>query len=255
MPKVTSEFLDTHQYARAEIHKYEAIYGKHFVSPGGEETARLCIGKLAPQDGDRGLDVGCGLGGAAFLMAKEWGARVHGLDLSSNMIASARERCREEGLEDRVTFELGDCLGLAGSGDYQVVYSRDVFLHVHDKERLFTVLHDMLVPGGRLLFTDYCRGEDESSREFEEYVAQRDYCLLAVAEYREHLRRAGFVDLRAEDWTHRFIEIHRRELARLPEAGLPAQDAAEMVEGWQQKIGRAQRGEQRWGFFMARRAA
>ena len=30
---------------------------------------------------------------------------------------------------------------------------------------------------------------------------------------------------------------------------------AELAEGWQQKMERAQRGEQRWGFFMARRAA
>ena len=39
-------FLDEGQYRPAEIRKYEAIYGRDFVSPGGEVTARECIAML-----------------------------------------------------------------------------------------------------------------------------------------------------------------------------------------------------------------
>ena len=250
-----SEQLDAGQYALEGIRKYEAIYGRHFVSPGGETCARECIARLALAAGDLVLDVGSGLGGSAFLMAREYGARVHGIDLSANMVALANSKCREERLEGIVRFTRGDCLDITESETYQAAYSRDVILHIEDKPRLFEVLREALVPGGRLLITDYCRGEGRSSDEFESYVAERGYHLLSIARYDECLRRAGLVAVRSEDWTGRFIDIHRRELALLPVAGLAAADEAELRQGWQEKIIRAERGEQRWGLFTARRAA
>ena len=250
-----SDSLDTHQYALDGIRKYEAIYGRHFVSPGGESCARECISRLALKPGDAVLDVGSGLGGSAFLMARECGARVHGIDLSANMVALAKKKCRDEGLEALVTFAEGDCLDLTDSCSYQAVYSRDVILHIEDKPRLIAILREALVPGGRLLFTDYCRGEGRSSDAFEAYVAERGYHLYTVADYDKCLREAGFVEVQAEDWTARFIDIHRQELARLPAAGLATDDEAELRLAWREKIARAERGEQCWGFFTARRAA
>jgi len=121
---------DTHQYAPREIRKYEAIYGRHFVSPGGEACARECVARLALTRGDRVLDVGSGLGGSAFLMAREYGAQVHGIDLSADMVALACAKCGEEKLDASVRFTHGDCLELTASREYQAIYSRDVFLHI-----------------------------------------------------------------------------------------------------------------------------
>ncbi len=241
------------QYAPAQIRKYEAIYGRHFVSPGGEACARECVTRLNLAPGDRVLDVGSGLGGSAFLMATDYGARVHGIDLSADMVALAKQKCREQGLQDLVSFEQADCLDLTVSQAYEAIYSRDVILHIEDKARLFQVLRTALVPGGRLLFTDYCRGEGESSAAFDDYVAQRGYTLYTVAEYTECLRRAGLDAVLGEDWTARFIDIHRRELRRLPSAGLTVDEEFTMRQHWQEKIARAERGEQCRGLVTARR--
>lgn len=46
--------------------------------------------KLRPNE--RVLDVGCGIGGSAFLMAEKHDCYVHGLDLSVNMVLIALER-------------------------------------------------------------------------------------------------------------------------------------------------------------------
>ena len=77
--------------------------------------------------------------------------------------------------------------------------------------------------------------------------------MYSVAGYEECLRAAGFVDVEAEDWTGRFIEFQNQELRRLPAAGLPAADEAELRQRWQEKNARAERGEQCWGIFTARR--
>jgi len=243
---------DTHQYAPREIRKYEAIYGRHFVSPGGEACARECVARLALTRGDRVLDVGSGLGGSAFLMAREYGAQVHGIDLSADMVALACAKCGEEKLDASVRFTHGDCLELTASREYQAIYSRDVFLHIEDKLRLFEIFREALVPGGRLLFTDYCRGEGRSSDEFASYVVERGYCLYTLAGYGECLVKAGFVDVVSEDWTARFIDIHRHELDRLPAAELSVEDEADVRQGWLKKIARAERGEQCWGMFTAK---
>ncbi|MGA8259193.1 MAG: methyltransferase domain-containing protein, partial [Arenicellales bacterium] len=196
---VTEEFLDSEQYTERSIRAYEEVYGRDFVSPGGERMARELIGRLGLEPGSRVLDAGCGLGGSAFLMAREYGARVDAMDLSQNMIDMARRRCEEHGLDGRVALEHGDCLALDRPERYDAIYSRDVFLHIHDKPRLFKVLLAALRPGGRLLFTDYCCGEKPWSDEFSRYVEDRAYSLHTLPEYEGLLRTAGFVDVASHD--------------------------------------------------------
>jgi cyclopropane-fatty-acyl-phospholipid synthase len=54
------------------------------------------------------LDIGCGWGGTALTLARDWGARVTGITLSTEQLHAARARAEEEGLADRVRFELMD---------------------------------------------------------------------------------------------------------------------------------------------------
>ncbi len=54
------------------------------------------------------LDIGCGWGGLALTLARDYGARVTGITLSAEQLAEARKRAAAEGLDDRVRFELLD---------------------------------------------------------------------------------------------------------------------------------------------------
>jgi phosphoethanolamine N-methyltransferase len=251
----TKDFLDEHQYTEAAISAYEVVYGQDFVSTGGSRTTREMLARLELVPGERVLDVGCGLGGSAFMMARESGARVDGIDLSQNMIAMAQERLERHGLEHLVRLEHGDCLELDRPAAYDVVYSRDVFLHLHDKERLFRVLSACLRPGGRLLFTDYCSGPPPWSPAFSAYVERYRYSLHTLEEYAEVLRAAGLVEVRATDLTETFIAIHRREVEEMADAALDDEQRRELAAGWEAKIERANQGEQRWGLFQARRTS
>jgi phosphoethanolamine N-methyltransferase len=234
--------LDVTQYQADAIAKYESVYGQHFISPGGADSARACIARLALKQGMKVLDVGCGLGGSAFLMARDHGVSVHGIDVSANMLASAQERLQALGLTPQVTLEQVDVLALPPTTRYDVIYSRDVFLHIHDKPRLMAQLRLLLYPGGLLFFTDYGRGEGEPSAEFSAYIAQRQYDLRTVRDYRALLEQAGFTQVMAEDHTAEFLAIMRSELARI------APDAAHagIRQSWLDKIARARRGEQGW---------
>lgn len=241
------------RYTRHEIARYEAVYGRNFVSPGGLDSAREFISRVTLEAGSRVLDVGCGIGGSAFLMARTWQARVEGIDLSGAMIRIANERCREEDLEDRVSFVQGDCLvHPLPAGSYDLIHSRDTFLHIADKAALFRILGRALAPGGRLLFTDYMLGSAPPSEEFRAYVAEHGYALLGRDAYRETLQEAGFTVLAAEDISAAFLTHHQNELARMGHTGLPAEDVHYLQERWQKKISRIEGGQQAWGFFLAR---
>lgn len=242
--------LDSNQYTRESILKYEKIYGHGYISTGGLTSTREIVKTLNLQPNMEVLDVGSGIGGSAFHMAQEYGVHVHGLDLSHNMLAIAHERLQELNIDSRVTFEFGDILESAADSMYDVVYSRDAFLHIADKVRLFQMLKHVLKPNGLLFFTDYCWGEGTHSAEFLAYVEQRGYDLHTVKGYGKLIEQAGFVEVQAMDKTKLFGDYLELELAKLPnDDSLP-----EIRNSWQEKLVRNRRGEQGWGWFMARRA-
>jgi len=64
--------------------------------------------KLRIEPGMRVLDIGCGWGGMALTLARDFGAQVTGVTLSENQLATARRRAAEAGLERNTEFRLQD---------------------------------------------------------------------------------------------------------------------------------------------------
>ena len=64
--------------------------------------------KLRIEPGMRVLDIGCGWGGMALTLARDYGARVKGVTLSRNQLATARQRAAAAGLDGSVEFRLQD---------------------------------------------------------------------------------------------------------------------------------------------------
>ena len=249
--KITQEFLDSAQYQVDTILAYEQVYGEDFVSPGGYDLALELLSRLQLEAGSRVLDVGCGLGGSAFMMAREFGLQVDGIDLSRNMLSLARQKLAANNLSAQVSFFWGDCLELSGDTLYDAIYSRDVFLHIHDKKRLFDVLYDLLSSGGQLLFSDYCAGAKPWSDEFDDYVKSRNYDLHTVDETVELISAAGFCAVVGEDATPRFAEILQSEQQRIKHLDIDPDIGSKLEQSWQQKTERALAGEQCWGIFSA----
>jgi cyclopropane-fatty-acyl-phospholipid synthase len=78
---------------------------------------RHLAAKLRIESGQRVLDIGSGWGGLAMTLARDYGADVTGVTLSTEQISLARERVAAAGLADRVRFELRDYRDVAGPFD------------------------------------------------------------------------------------------------------------------------------------------
>ncbi len=66
------------------------------------------INKLQITENMEVLDIGCGWGGMAIEIAKQTGAKVKGITLSENQFSTASKRAQEEGLAEKVSFEIQD---------------------------------------------------------------------------------------------------------------------------------------------------
>uniref|UniRef100_A0A672Z467 phosphoethanolamine N-methyltransferase n=1 Tax=Sphaeramia orbicularis TaxID=375764 RepID=A0A672Z467_9TELE len=251
------QFLDNQQYTSRGILRYEKMFGAGYVSTGGPVTTKEFVSLLNLKPGQKVLDVGCGIGGGDFYMAKTFGVEVLGMDLSENMVDIAMERAVSEKLPS-VQFEVSDATKRTFSdASFDVIYSRDTILHISDKLALFKRFHSWLKPGGKLLISDYCCGEKPWTPQFEAYVKQRGYILYTPPQYGKFIQEAGFSNVRAEDRTAQFIKVIEDELQRVDAIKdefieeFSEEDYLAIVNGWREKLGRSRSGDQRWGLFLA----
>jgi SAM-dependent methyltransferase len=154
---------------------------------------RRMAGELGLRPGDTLVDLGCGMAGPALWMARETGARLTGVDISSVATARASARAAEMGLSDRARFVVGsfeDATLESGSADGAM--SEDALQYTPDKQAAMAEAARILRPGGRFVFTAY---ELDPERAAGLPVLGAD----PVGDYRPSLIAAGFrVDLYEE---------------------------------------------------------
>jgi len=105
--------------------------------------------------GSRVLDVGCGIGGSARILARDYGFEVLGISISPGQIARA-QALTPSGLNCR--FAVMDALALElANGSFDAVWSVEAGPHMPDKQRYADELLRVLRPGGLLAVADWNR--------------------------------------------------------------------------------------------------
>ncbi|MCB4822687.1 SAM-dependent methyltransferase [Roseicella aerolata] len=94
------------------------------------------------------LDIGCGWGGMALTLARDWGARVTGITLSEEQLQLARQRAAEAGLADRVRFELMDYRAWRRPVDRIVSIGMFEHVGIAHYRSFFRKVRDALKPDG-----------------------------------------------------------------------------------------------------------
>jgi len=181
---------------------------------GGLEAVEA-LGRRAGIDGaSRVLDVCAGLGGPARFMARRWGARVTGVDLSPDRATGARRLSAAVGLDRLVRMVRGDAQALPfRRGTFTALVSQEGFLHVPGKALTLAECRRVLRPGGRIAFSDWIakpRLGDGERRRLDEWMAA--VTLQSIESYKALLAGAGFVCVSAEDLSREWSRILRRRL-------------------------------------------
>jgi SAM-dependent methyltransferase len=189
-------------------------------------TARpLILQELSPLGGKHVLDLGCGEGYVARLVAQAGAQSVFGIDISSEMVGRARQAAASAA-PCQMTFEIGNATSFQDFPRQQFDRVIAVFMVSYlsraEMTAVFRTVRSRLAPGGRFIFTaphpclpyiralekpvyfdskgrDYFAGVDES---YEGYIWRRDgkavpvsYMHKTFADYFNGLAAAGFQTL------------------------------------------------------------
>lgn len=151
--------------------------------------------------GERVLDLGCGLGGPARVLADQFGVSVVGIDLSAPFIEAGQyltERC---GLTETVSLAVGDATNPeVADGSFDAVFLQHVAMNIADRAGLYAAVHRALKPGGRFASYDVVRGDGELHFPLPWSREPATSHLLSPAETHAAIAAAGFeIELDRDD--------------------------------------------------------
>ena len=184
----------------------------------------LVCRKLRLKGGERVIEAGCGWGGLARHMAKHYGAKVRAFNISSEQVAYARQRAKEEGVEGAEYIE-DDYRNITGECD--VFVSIGMLEHVgpNNYRKLGEVINRTMSEKGTGLIHSIGQNVAEpmsdwlqkrifpgsyppTVREMMEIFEPYGLCILDIENLRLHYART------IEHWLERF-EQHADQIAQM----------------------------------------
>lgn len=109
------------------------------------------------------LDVGCGLGGPARMLADEFNCTVSGIDMSHDFIDAANKLSALVKTNGFTEFVQGDALDLPYSDNsFDVVWTQHVQMNIEDKAKFYREIDRVLKPGGSFIYYDIFRMGDNN---------------------------------------------------------------------------------------------
>lgn len=121
---------------------------------------RAAMAALAPQAGERILDIGCGAGDTSVQLAQAVGpsGAVMGADISRPMLEVARRRAT--GIDNLSFIEADAQTHAFDAGSFDGVFSRFGVMFFADPPAAFANIRKALKPGGRLAFVCWRRPDE-----------------------------------------------------------------------------------------------
>ncbi|MBL6782828.1 MAG: methyltransferase domain-containing protein [Alphaproteobacteria bacterium] len=256
---------DEGEYGQKQIDFLELIWGKGFLSPGGTTEVDLVIEGL-DLSGLNILDIGCGCGGAVFHLIEQHGAATAiGVDIEPLVISRAKALADEYNLNDKASFEVVTPGPLPFSDmQFDMVFSKDAFLHIPDKESLMADIARVLKPDGIIAASDWMRLDDNPpSQVMADYIAAEglDMHMCSLDRYSKALAAAGFSDIHRCDRNAWYLDLAQQEWKSMAAEPLRSQiidcigkaAADETSNIWRKMIGVLEIGEHRPGHFRAQK--
>jgi cyclopropane-fatty-acyl-phospholipid synthase len=196
--------------------------GAETLEQAQEEKLDTVARKLALQEGERVLDVGCGWGAFPLRAATKYGASVLGITLSPPQAEKARRRAEEAGVADRVEIRVMDYRDLAASSErFDAIASIGMVEHVGEVQidEYARTLAGLLEPGGRLLNHGIARlrHTDPDAGAFTERYVFPDGEPIHLSRVLLALERAGFVTRHVSEHGADYAETLRHWARRLDE--------------------------------------
>ncbi len=121
--------------------------------------------------GDSVLEIGCGWGGFAETIAKDYGATLYGITLSAEQLKFGQDRLARQGLDNLATLHFEDYRHTEGQFDHIGSIEMIEAVGLENWPSYFQTVHDRLKPGGTAAIQAITIDESD----FEGYVSTPDF--------------------------------------------------------------------------------
>ncbi len=218
-------FLDEdRQYTMAYYREDDP--GQTSLEQAQQDKKAHLAAKMHIKPGQRILDIGCGWGGFALYLARNYDIEVLGVALATDQIAFCKERAEEAGVADKVKFSLTDYRDV--TGEFDRISSVGLLEHVgtpHYPE-FFEHTNRLLKPDGVML--SHCCGRagppGHTDAWTRKYIFPGGY-IPALSELVTQSEKHGWqiMDVEAmrfhycytlEEWYNRTV-LHKKEITEL----------------------------------------
>ncbi len=190
----------------------EDVYGRGLMSEGGTKAIDELFGEMDLSNA-RVLDIGSGLGGLAFYLAKEYDCTVSGLEINEEMIQEAIKRTPDS-LTSKVSFHhYSDFSKLSfKSSHFDIICSKGTLVHVNDKGTLFKELHRLLKDDGQFVLNDWLSSQKNGwGPRIKRMCELEDLTLYPTikTDYQSVLESSGFCVTATKDRSARYSEYNQ----------------------------------------------
>ncbi|WP_147111184.1 cyclopropane-fatty-acyl-phospholipid synthase family protein [Tateyamaria sp. syn59] len=167
-------------------------------------------GKLCLEPGMRVLDIGCGWGGMALTLARDYGCQVTGITLSENQLATARKRAEDAGLSGQIEFRLQDYRHTTGTFDRIVSVGMLEHVGVPNFDTYFGRVADLLDPDGVVLIHTIGRSAPPMAHSswINKYIFPGGY-VPSLSELAPAMERSGLWQSDIEVWRLHYAKTIR----------------------------------------------
>lgn len=176
------------------------------------------------------LEIGCGVGTTTCYLARRYGCRVVGVDLSDRMIEWSRKRARRKGVEQSVEFRTADAQDLPFEDAlFDVVISESVTAFPADKQKAVSEYVRVTKPGGLVGLNEGTWVKAPPPDDLVEYVGR----IMAGARFLTPDGWKGLLE--SSNLSEMMVRIHRSNALtqRIEELrGLDVYDLADRLKAW-----------------------
>ena len=225
--RLREDGVDPAQPTAEALAPYDQFHGR------GLEATEDMAAQLPIAESDHILDVGSGLGGPARYLARRFGCRISGIDLTAEFCDVARHLTALLGLADRVSLRQGDALAMPfGDAAFDGAYSMNVSMNIADKRALYREIHRVLKPGAWLMLSEVAQGPGGAPDYPTPWARTAASSFLATQdETRESLAACGFAIESMRETTEAALAFGARSRALVEAGGKAPHRAISLIHG------------------------
>ncbi len=180
------------------------IGGIEILHPGGYQLTQRTAEITNMKKGHHVLDVSSGRGTQSIFYAEKYNVSVTGLDISEDMISTARQRAAEKGLSETVKFVLGDSQKLPFEDNtFDIVINECAVGIPDDSQKVLNEMVRVLKKGGAIAIHESTWRKPLAKTKKVELSERYGTTPLEFNEWKNMLIRAGAKNIESEfdEWS------------------------------------------------------